>query len=82
MFFSTVPAGGDLTRITLMPTRANYQPALAAYIRDPSGTMATAYGIMVLTLDGGTITEITGFTDPALFPLFGLPDHLADTLET
>lgn len=80
-FFATVPAGGDLTRITLVPTRANYQPALAAYVRDPSGTRATAYGIMVLTVDGGAIAEITGFTDPSLFPLFGLPDRLAETLE-
>ncbi|WP_328422194.1 RNA polymerase subunit sigma-70 [Streptomyces sp. NBC_00443] len=77
-FFATVPAGGDLTRIRLVPTRANHQPALAAYVRDYSGTRATAYGIMVLTVDTDAITEITGFTDPALFPLFGLPDHLSD----
>jgi hypothetical protein len=31
---------------------------------------------MVLTIDGSTIGEITGFADPALFPLFGLPGHL------
>jgi len=61
-----------------VPTRANRQPALAAYVREPSGTKAAAYGIMVLTMVGGAVAEITGFTDPALFPLFGLPDHLTD----
>ena len=35
-----------------------------------------AYGIMVLTLDGDAIAEITGFGDPALFPSFGLPSQL------
>ncbi|MCX4582387.1 RNA polymerase subunit sigma-70 [Streptomyces sp. NBC_01481] len=80
-FLATVPAGGDLTRITLVPTRANGQPALAAYGRDPSGTKASAYGIMVLTVDDDAIAEITGFTDPSLFALFGLPDHLPDVLE-
>jgi len=70
-FFATVPAGGDLTAIRLIPTRANGQPAVAAYLRD--GTAARAYGIMVLTVRTGLIGEITGFADPSLFPLFGLP---------
>jgi RNA polymerase sigma-70 factor (ECF subfamily) len=75
-FLATVPAGGRLDQITLVPTRANMQPAVAAYVRDPGGRRATAYGIMVLTIDATTIGEITGFADPALFPLFGLPGHL------
>jgi RNA polymerase sigma-70 factor (ECF subfamily) len=70
-FFATVPAGGDLTAIWLIPARANGQPAVAAYVRD--GAIARAYGIMVLTVRGGLIGEITGFQDPSLFPLFGLP---------
>jgi RNA polymerase sigma-70 factor (ECF subfamily) len=75
-FFATVPAGGRLDQITLVPTRANRQPAVAAYIRDPGGRRATAYGIMVFTIDGTAIGEITGFADPALFRFFGLPGHL------
>lgn len=74
-FFATVPAGGRLEQITLRPTRANRRPAVAAYLRDPGGG-STAYGIMVLTVDGTAISEITGFADPALFPLFGLPSRL------
>ena len=75
-FLATVPAGGRLDQITLVPTRANMQPAVAAYVRDPGDRRATAYGIMVLTMDGSAIGEITGFADPALFPFFGLPGHL------
>jgi len=70
-FFATVPAGGDLTATRLIPTRANGQPAVAAYLRD--GATARAYGIMVLTVRAGLIGEITGFADPSLFPLFDLP---------
>ena len=74
-FFATVPASGDLTAIRLILVRANGQPAVAAYARD--GAIARAYGIMVLTVCDGVIGEITGFADPSLFPLFGLP-QLAD----
>jgi len=70
-FFATVPAGGDLTAVRLIPIRANRQPAVAAYVRD--GATARAYGIMVLTVRAGLIGEITGFADPSLFPLFDLP---------
>jgi RNA polymerase sigma-70 factor (ECF subfamily) len=73
MFFATVPAAGDLTAFRLLPVEANKQPAVAAYMRD--GALARAYGIMVLTVHGATITEITGFADPSLFPLFGLPEQ-------
>jgi hypothetical protein len=31
---------------------------------------------MVLTLDGDSIAEITGCTDPTVFPLVGLPVEL------
>jgi len=39
------------------------------------GATARAYGIMVLTVQAGLIGEITGFADPSLFPLFGLPQQ-------
>jgi RNA polymerase sigma-70 factor (ECF subfamily) len=75
-FLRTVPAGGRLGQITLIPTRANLQPAVAAYVRDPDGNRGSAYGIMVLTIAGDHIAEITGFADPGLFPAFGLPARL------
>jgi RNA polymerase sigma-70 factor (ECF subfamily) len=75
-FFATVPAGGALDRIPLLPTRANRQPAVGAYFPDPEAGVYRPYGVMVLTLDGDSIAEITGCTDPAIFPLLGLPTEL------
>ena len=66
-FFATVPLDGALDRIALAHTRANGQPALAAYAD------GQPYGVMVFACDEGAITGITGFPDPALFPRLGLP---------
>ena len=71
-FFATVPAGGGLSVIRLRPHPGQRPQAMAAYMRD--GDTAQAYGIMVLTIHAGLIGEITGFADPELFPLFGLPE--------
>jgi RNA polymerase sigma-70 factor, ECF subfamily len=75
-FFATVPAGGALDRIPLLPTRANRQPAVAAYALDPDAGLHRPYGIMVLSLDGDAIAEITGCSDPNVFAAFGLPSEL------
>lgn len=71
-FFAAEPAGGRLDLIQLVETRANGQPAMAAYL--PTGTdRCTGYGIMVFTITDGDITEITGFPGPDMFEPFGLP---------
>jgi RNA polymerase sigma-70 factor (ECF subfamily) len=75
-FFSRVPAGGALDQIRLVPTRANGQPAVAAYMLASEEGVHRAYGIMVLTLDTDRIAEITGFSEPPLFAAFGLPMQL------
>jgi RNA polymerase sigma-70 factor (ECF subfamily) len=75
-FFGTVPAGGRLDEIRLVPTRANGQPALAAYLLDREARRHDAYGIMVLTVDGDRLTAITGFPGPDAFDLFDLPTTL------
>lgn len=72
-FLSTVPAGGRLDMIRLVPTRANGQPAFGCYVRDPHTPIGHAYGLMVLTLRGDRVAAITGFSDTAVFPHFGLP---------
>jgi RNA polymerase sigma-70 factor (ECF subfamily) len=74
-FLATVPAEGRLELIRLRRVVANGQPALAAYAPNPTTGRLEAYGIMVLTIDpvADTITAITGFPDPTLFPAFGLP---------
>ncbi|HEV8555597.1 MAG TPA: sigma-70 family RNA polymerase sigma factor [Actinophytocola sp.] len=59
----TGPLGRDLR---LLPTAANRQPALAVH----AGGEPLA--IKVLTISGGLITAITGFTDPRLFTRFAL----------
>jgi RNA polymerase sigma-70 factor, ECF subfamily len=72
-FFRTVPAAGRLERIRLVPTRANGQPTVAAYMEADDGAFE-AYGIMVLALDGERVASITGFAGcPELFPELGLP---------
>jgi RNA polymerase sigma-70 factor, ECF subfamily len=70
-FFATVPADGRLDEFTLDLVRANGTWAVAAYLPDEHGKPA-AYGIMVLTIEGGLIGAITGFPEPALFEAFGL----------
>ena len=71
-FFATVPADGRLDLIRLVPTRANGQPTLAAYLPDASGE-CRGYGLMVFAVADDALAEIVGFPDPALFDHFGLP---------
>jgi RNA polymerase sigma-70 factor (TIGR02960 family) len=72
-FLSAVPAGGQLERFRLVPTRANGQPAFGCYLRDAHAPIAHAYGLMVLTLRGERVSAITGFPDTSVFAHFGLP---------
>jgi RNA polymerase sigma-70 factor (TIGR02960 family) len=72
-FLATGPAGGRLDRFRLVPTRANCQPALAAYWRDGDEGPFHAHGIIVIAFDKEAIASLTRFADPALFSHFGLP---------
>jgi RNA polymerase sigma-70 factor (ECF subfamily) len=56
----------------LLPTSANGQPALGAYVLDSSGTYVP-YGVTVLSLRDDRIDEITTFRDSAAPDRFGLP---------
>jgi RNA polymerase sigma-70 factor (ECF subfamily) len=67
---------GSGRKFHLIPTRANGQPALGAYVRAPDGTMHGA-GLFVLTLTGGAICSMTRF-ESAVLPWFGLPRSLPD----
>ena len=75
-FFGSVPQGGRLGEIRLLPTSANRQPALAAYARGDDGKHRP-YGLMVLQFEGDLIAGIVGFPDPRLFEQFGLPSEQA-----
>jgi RNA polymerase sigma-70 factor (ECF subfamily) len=61
------------TPLRLVPTRANGQPAFGCYFPCPQTDIARAYGLLVLTLAGSNIAEITFFADSSVFPHFGLP---------
>ncbi|MBG0827526.1 RNA polymerase subunit sigma-70 [Planomonospora sp. ID67723] len=57
----------------LVATRANRQPAVAAYLRRPVDSLYRPYWLGVLRVEGGLITQITTFGHD-MFPEFGLPD--------
>jgi RNA polymerase sigma-70 factor (ECF subfamily) len=56
----------------MFPTRANGQPAVAAYYRSADRGYLP-YGIVVLTATTAGITRITSFGDPDLVAAFGFP---------
>jgi RNA polymerase sigma-70 factor, ECF subfamily len=56
----------------MLPTRANGQPAVAAYRRNDSG-FHQAYALVVLTATTTGIARITLFNDLRLFAAFGFP---------
>jgi RNA polymerase sigma-70 factor (ECF subfamily) len=60
----------------LVPIAASGQPALAGYIRDEQSGVFEPESIVVLTLCGEGIEEITAFRSPDLFARFGLPEQL------
>jgi RNA polymerase sigma-70 factor (ECF subfamily) len=69
----------NATRMSrLVPTRANGQPALCRYVRDPHAPVGHAHGILVLTLAGDRVRGITGFLDNSVLPAFGLPRTLPE----
>ncbi|MGH9214081.1 MAG: RNA polymerase subunit sigma-70 [Acidimicrobiales bacterium] len=60
-------------RFRCIPTRANTQPAVAFYLRRWDDAAFRAFSIVVLSIEGAAITDITTFATPQLFPTFGLP---------
>lgn len=63
----------------MVPTRANRQPAVAAYVRRLDDPAYRAFAIAVLRIEDGRIVEVTAFHDPGLFPAFALPTALPPT---
>jgi RNA polymerase sigma-70 factor, ECF subfamily len=74
-FFASVPQGGRLDEVQLVPTAANRQPTLAAYARGAAGSYRP-YGLMVLRIEDDLVSGIVGFPDPWLFEQCGLPSEL------
>jgi len=74
-FFNAAAAFRSSRQFRLVPTRANHQPAFGLYVKDPHATVLHANGLLVLTLAGNLISEMTRF-DNDVFPSFGLPRTL------
>ena len=59
----------------MLPTAANGQPALAAYVRDQDGAYQ-AHSLQVFSVTTAGISRNVVFYDPDLFTIFGLPPRL------
>jgi len=69
-----MPTGAP-SRLRYLPTRANGQLALGAYLLDRDGCYRPI-ALDVLTFDGEVVSAVTAFRTPAIFRRFGLPDRL------
>jgi RNA polymerase sigma-70 factor, ECF subfamily len=69
-------AAGYQGRFRMLPTRANRQPAIAAYVRRPTDRAYRPFAIGVIGVEAGLIAEIDSFHAPELFPAFDLPAAL------
>jgi RNA polymerase sigma-70 factor (ECF subfamily) len=58
-------------RFSLVPTRANAQPAFGAYVHSASG-VPQGVGVIAISLSGERICALT-FFEPSALPWFGLP---------
>src|SRR6185295_413015 len=75
IFLKGWPLSGRPAR--LIPTRANGQPAFGHYFWEDERDAFVFNDILVLTMDGPKIGEITAFLTPELFARFGLPEEVA-----
>jgi RNA polymerase sigma-70 factor (TIGR02960 family) len=66
---------GSGRRFDLLPTRANGQPALGAYLRTADG-ISRGVGLFVLGLSGDRICAMTRF-ESGVLPWFGLPRSIS-----
>jgi RNA polymerase sigma-70 factor (ECF subfamily) len=62
--------------LRMVLTSANGQLAAASYRRPPGQQVFEPFGIGVIRVRDGRITEMVAFHEPALFPAFGLPPTL------
>jgi RNA polymerase sigma-70 factor (ECF subfamily) len=67
-----IGASGDFRTL---PTAANRQPAVAAYLRRPGDSAYRFVGVQVLRIEDGQIAEVVSFSE-TLCGHFGLPPSL------
>jgi RNA polymerase sigma-70 factor (ECF subfamily) len=63
-------------RWRLVPTSANAQPAFGAYLWDEAAGIFSLHDVIVLTLRGSEIEELTAFLDPGARRQFDLPESI------
>jgi RNA polymerase sigma-70 factor (ECF subfamily) len=76
LYRENIFAGDAHLRWKLIPIRANGQPGFAFYRLDEAAGRYAAFGLQVLTIENGLVTNATTFGFPALFPYFDLPVNL------
>src|SRR5262245_13266309 len=59
----------------LIHTRANGQPAFGVYVRDDRDGVFRSVGLLVATLAGNRVAQLTRF-ETSVLPVFGLPRNL------
>jgi RNA polymerase sigma-70 factor, ECF subfamily len=67
---------GPSPRLRYLETRANGQPALGVYLRDPEAGAYLPYCMDVLAVDGRSISEVIAFRSAEGFSRFGLPERI------
>jgi RNA polymerase sigma-70 factor, ECF subfamily len=73
-----IPSGPS-PGLRYIPTRSNGQLAFGTYLLDAGRNAYLPIAVDVLTLHGTSVTDVTAFRTPELFPDFGLPDHIASS---
>ena len=76
----TIFRGDAAGRWRLLPTRANGTTAFGLYRIGEQPGVYHAYGIQVVRWQGEELADITTFRVPALFPRFGLPLSLGESV--
>ncbi|WP_091190296.1 RNA polymerase subunit sigma-70 [Micromonospora narathiwatensis] len=69
-------------RWRMLPTAANRQPAVAAYVRGAGDTVFRSFALIVLRPEAGLLAAMDVFETPGLFAAFGLPATLDDEQPT
>jgi RNA polymerase sigma-70 factor (TIGR02960 family) len=73
-FLQASKAWRGARRLTLLPARANNQPAFVCYLDEPDAPVAQPAGLFVLTVTGDKISRLTRFLNWELPAHFGEPD--------
>jgi RNA polymerase sigma-70 factor (ECF subfamily) len=72
-FLAAVSEGHSGQSSRLIATRANGEPAFATYYIDPLSGLVQQSGLLVLSLAGATVSELTWFLGPDYLERFDLP---------